>query len=181
MRDQKGFTLLEILVAVAVFAVMGVMAYGGLQAVITQQEIARDHAGRLRAVQFAIRQVALDLNQVQPRPVRDELGDGYRGAVLADERNVFDLELTRGGWSNPLAQPRAALQRVAYRVDEDRLLRIHWFVPDHTLSEEPVERELLDGVVEMRFRFLGRSGEWVTQWPATIGRRSASSAGRSPT
>jgi len=169
MRDQKGFTLLEILVAVAVFAVMGVMAYGGLQAVITQQEIARDHAGRLRAVQFAIRQLALDLNQVQPRPVRDELGDGYRGAVLADERNIFDLELTRGGWSNPLAQPRAALQRVAYRVDEDRLLRIHWFVPDHTLSEEPVERELLDGVIEMRLRFLGRSGEWVTQWPATLG------------
>ena len=169
MRDQKGFTLLEILVAVAVFAVMGVMAYGGLQAVITQQEIARDNAARLRDVQFAIRQLALDLLQVQPRPVRDELGDTYRSAVLADERNLFELELTRGGWSNPLAQPRAAIQRVAYRLEEDRLIRVHWFVPDHTLSEEPVERELLDGVVEMRLRFLGTSSEWVSQWPATVG------------
>ncbi len=168
-RSQAGFTLLEILVAVAVFAVMGVMAYGGLQAVITQQEIARDNAARLRAVQFAVRRMALDLQQIQPRPVRDELGDGYRSAVLADERNLFDIELTRGGWSNPLAQPRAAIQRVAYRLEDGRLIRVHWFVPDHTLGEEPTEREMLDGVFDLRFRFLGRGAEWVTQWPATIG------------
>lgn len=166
---QAGFTLLEILVATAVFAVMGAMAYGGLQSVIDQQEIARDNADRLRSVQFAVRQLTLDLQQVQPRPVRDELGDGYRSAVLADERNVYDMEFTRGGWSNPLAQPRAAVQRVAYRVEDGRLVRLHWFVPDHTLAEEPVERELLDGVTEIRFRFLGAGSEWTEQWPATVG------------
>jgi general secretion pathway protein J len=169
MPRQRGFTLLELLVAVAVFAVMGVMAYGGLQAVINQQEIARENAQRLREIQFAVRRIALDLHQAQPRPVRDELGDGYRGAVLADERNIFDIELTRGGWSNPLAQPRAAIQRVAYRVEDDRLLRVHWFVPDHTLSEEPVERELLTGVTDLRFQFLGSGSEWVPQWPQTVG------------
>lgn len=169
MRRQHGFTLLEILVAVAIFGIMAIMAYGGLQAVISQQEIARDHASRLRAVQFAVRQIALDLEQVQPRPVRDELGDGYRAAVLADERNVYPIELTRGGWSNPLAQPRAAIQRVAYRLENDKLIRVHWFVPDHTLAEEPVERELLDGVVDIRFRFLGPTAEWVTQWPPSVG------------
>ena len=167
---QRGFTLLEILVAMAVFAIMGVMAYGGLQSVIDQQEIARENAARLRAVQFAVRQIGLDLQQVQPRPVRDELGDGYRPALLADERNIYALEFTRGGWSNPLAQPRAAVQRVAYRVEDGRLIRVHWFVPDHTLAEEPVERDLLDRVVEIRFRFVGGSGgEWAEQWPATLG------------
>lgn len=159
---------MEVLVAVAIFAVMGVMAYGGLQAVILQREIAGDNAERLRNVQFAIRQITRDLQQVQPRPVRDELGDGYRAALLADERARYDVELTRGGWSNPLGQPRAAIQRVAWRLDNGRLLRLHWFVPDHTLAEEPVEREVLDGVREMEFRFLGASREWTDTWPPEL-------------
>jgi general secretion pathway protein J len=159
---------MEVLVAVAIFAVMGVMAYGGLQAVIKQREIANDNAERLRNVQFAVRQITRDLQQAQPRPVRDELGDGYRSALLADERARFDLELTRGGWSNPLGQPRAAIQRVAWRLDNGRLLRAHWFVPDHTLAEEPVEREVLDGVREMAFRFLGGSREWTDSWPPEL-------------
>jgi general secretion pathway protein J len=74
--------------------------------------------------------------------------------LLADARNRYPVEFTRGGWSNPLGQPRAGVQRVAYELDDGRLLRVHWFVPDHTLSEQPVEREILTGVREFRLRFL---------------------------
>jgi general secretion pathway protein J len=165
VRRIRGFTLLEVLVAVAIFAVMGVMAYGGLQAVLTQREIAKENADRFREVQFAVQQLSQDLHQLQPRPVRDELGDGARGALQADPRQPYPLEFSRGGWSNPLGQPRAAVQRVAYRLEDDRLLRLHWLVPDHTLGEEPVERELLAGVREFRLRyFLGGQG-WTDEWP----------------
>lgn len=164
MRRAGGFTLLELLVAVAIFAVVGVMAYGGLQAVLAQQVIARDSADRFRQVQFAVQQLTRDLHQLQPRPVREELGDGNRSALLADVRNRHPVEFTRGGWSNPLGLPRAAVQRVAYQLDGDVLVRLHWFVPDHTLAEEPVERELLDGVRDFRMRFYGAGG-WSDDWP----------------
>jgi general secretion pathway protein J len=164
VRSLRGFTLLELLIAVAIFAVVGVMAYGGLQAVLGQQVIARDAAERFREVQFAVQQVARDFQQTHPRPVRETLGDGYRNALRADLRSSYPIEFTRGGWSNPLGQPRAAVQRVAYRLDEDRLVRLHWFVPDQTLAEEPVERELLAGVREFRLRFLGPGG-WSDDWP----------------
>lgn len=160
----RGFTLLELLIAVAIFAVVGVMAYGGLQAVLTQQVIARGNADRFREIQFAVQQVSRDLYQLQPRPVREELGDGYRSAVSADTRQRYGVEFTRGGWSNPLGQPRAAVQRVAYELDGDRLLRLNWFVPDHTLAEEPVEREILTGVREFRLRFFNGAG-WSDEWP----------------
>lgn len=164
MLRARGFTLLEVLIAVAIFAVVGVMAYGGLQAVLTQQVIARENADRFREIQFAVQQLSRDLYQIQPRPVREELGDGERSAVLADARNRYPVEFTRGGWSNPLGQPRAAVQRVAYELDDDRLLRLHWFVPDRTLAEEPVEREILSGVREFRMRFFS-ADSWGEEWP----------------
>lgn len=164
MRRTRGFTLIELLIAVTIFAVVGVMAYGGLQAVMAQRVIARDNADRFREIQFAVQQLTRDLQQLNPRPVRETLGDGYRAALLADPRARYDLEFTRGGWSNPLGQPRAAVQRVAYELDGDRLLRLHWFVPDHTLAEEPVEREILGEVLEFRMRFFSARG-WSEEWP----------------
>lgn len=164
----RGFTLLEVLVAVAIFAVVGIMAFGGLQAVLAQQVIARDSAERFREVQFAVQQLSRDLYQLNPRPVREEIGDGVRSALVADARRNYLVEFSRGGWSNPLGQPRAAVQRVAYQLDGDRLLRLHWFVPDHTLAEEPAERELLDGVREFRLRFFSGGG-WSEEWPAGAG------------
>jgi general secretion pathway protein J len=168
MNAGRGFTLLELLIAVAIFAVVGVMAYGGLQAVLAQQVIARENADRFREIQFAVQQLSRDLHQLHPRPVREELGDGYRSALHADARNRYPVEFTRGGWSNPLGQPRAAVQRVAYELDDDRLIRLHWFAPDHTLAEEPVERELLSGVREFRLRFFSGGG-WTEEWPPGLG------------
>jgi len=165
MRRAAGFTLLEVLIAVAIFAVVGVMAYGGLQAVLTQQTIARDNADRFRELQFAVQQVSRDLLQLNPRPVREPLGDGYRPALYSDPRSEVLLEFTRGGWTNPLGQARAAVQRVAYALEDGVLLRRHWFVPDQTLGEEPVEREVLTGVLEVRLRFFGAGG-WSEEWPA---------------
>ena len=92
--------------------------------------------------------------QLAPRPVRDELGDNYgRPSLSTAFQSGFALELTRGGWNNPMVLPRSTMQRTAYRIEDDALLGYHWNVLDRTLSNEPIVVTLLEGVESLRFRF----------------------------
>lgn len=176
-----GFTLLEILVAMAVFAIFAYMAYGGFNAVAKQQAIIAESAERLRQVQYTMRRLVLDLSQLQPRPVREQLGDGWEPALMANGLELNALEFTRGGWPNPLSRPRPTLQRVAYRLEEETLIRAQWPVLDRLLDQEPEELELLDGVKALRLRFLLEGGDWSEIWPSgdqgsPTGERDAESA-----
>ncbi len=166
-RLQSGFTLLEVLVAMAIFSIVAYMAYGGLDAVLRQQQALEASANRLRAVQFAVRQLSTDFGQIHPRSVREELGEGWKPALVADGRDLDSAELTRAGWSNPLGRHRSTLQRVAYRVEDGVLIRSYWPVLDRLLEQEGFESELLDGVESFELRFLDARGEWVDQWPAS--------------
>lgn len=162
---QRGFTLIEILVAVAVFAVLSALAYGTLSQTLTGAEVLSSRMERLESIQRTMRLISRDFLQLAPRPVRDELGDGYDPALTTAFGSGFAVELTRGGWSNSMALPRGTQQRAAYQLEDDELIRYHWNVLDHTLSNELVEVRLLDGVESVSFLFMQENGEWTEQWP----------------
>lgn len=164
MRHGKGFTLVELLVAMVVVAVIGVMALGGLSEVIRQQTIAQERADRWREIQFAMRIIAQDLAQVHPRPTREEFGEAWIGSVYADP-NSYALEFSRGGWANPVASPRGSVLRVAYDAVDDTLVRFHWSVMDRTAVTPPIQTELLTGVEEIEVRLLDANGELQYDWP----------------
>jgi len=160
--NTRGFTLLELLVAMAIF---GVLAFGGLMTVLEQREIAEEQAARWREVHAGVRTMTRALQQLHPRPARDVLGDRHEGAVRARPGERHALALTRGGWPNPAGLPRPALQRVAYRLEGERLIREYWPVLDRTLGTDAVVTELITGVERMELRLMDWRGRWQTQWP----------------
>jgi general secretion pathway protein J len=163
---NAGFTLLELLVAVAIFAVVGTLALSGYTQLQKQSEYAEQRLERTREVQRAIQTLAQDLEQAEPRPVREPLGESRLPAVFAGDSIDYKLQLTRAGWSNTAGLARPSLQRIGYRLDQDGLWRDHWPVLDHTLATEPTRRKLLGGVRAVTFRFMDANRNWVERWPA---------------
>lgn len=162
-RTQGGFTLVELLVAMAVFAVMAAIAYGGLSSVINTRDSIDSALDRSKTLQMASWRLQQDIEQVVDRSVRDRFGDAEPAVMGSADTG---LTITRDGWPNPLAEPRSTLQRVHYRLGPDgHLVRSYYRVLDQAQDSEPVDADLLDGVTQVEWRFLDKNGQWQDRWP----------------
>ena len=93
------------------------------------------------------------------------LGAADNSTPAAAPDGVVQLSFTRGSWANPAGLPRSELQRVGYLVRSGKLIRQHMLVLDATSGNVPEERELLDQVELLHFRFLDESLAWSDSWP----------------
>jgi general secretion pathway protein J len=163
-RTQRGFTLLELLVAIGVFAVMSVMAYGGLKTVLNSRQQTDAQSQRLAAVQLTFMRLERDVEQMTARRIRDEYGD-QKAPLLAGSDGAAVVEFTHAGWSNPTNATRSHLQRSGYALKDNQLLRAYWLVLDRAQDSKPIQTVLLDKVKSMEWRFMDSTGTWQTQWP----------------
>ena len=161
---QKGFTLIELLIAIAVFAVMSVMAYGGLSQIIENGKHAKVELERLQSVQRAVTSISRDLGQITKRDIRDEYGN-TQPFLIAGNSLDYLVEFSRGGRRNPAKLKRSNLLRVAYQLDDDKLVRLFWPQLDRAQGMEPYESILLDQVTEVELRFRDDANEWHSEWP----------------
>jgi len=162
----RGFTLIEMMVVLGVFALLGVIASQVVSGVIDNQAIINDRGSRLAEVQRAMQILQRDVVQMRARSIRDELGDPIAALLIDSSINSERLiEFTRQGWRNPLRQKRSELQRVAYLMREETLYRAYWSVLDRAPDSEPQLQQLLSDVDRLEFFALDVSGNEHSFWP----------------
>ena len=159
-----GFTLLELLVAVTIFAILSSMAYGGLRNVIDNSQQTELSMQRMQQVQLAMLKISRDFTQLSQRNIRDEYGNSSNYIMAGDGGDVF-IEFSRGGRRNPAQLQRSHLQRVAYKLEENTLSRLHWPHLDRTQEMQAYESVLLEDVENASIRFLDSTNEWHNEWP----------------
>jgi len=163
----RGFTLLELLVALFIAAVMFAMGYGAITQALTSRDSLKEQQAHLLELQTAVRVLEQDFMQLAPRPVRQAIGDepaqpALLGAVPGTQPIVA---LTRGGWANPAGLQRPGLQRVAYFLENGTLRREYWNVLDPTLASTTTKRDLMTHVKAVTLRYLDVAHQWQEQWP----------------
>ena len=163
---QSGFTLIEVLVAMAIFGVLSALAYMTLGQTLSNSEMLTDRMDRLQSIQRTMSYLSTELLQAAPRSIRGDLGD-TQPALISAFGAEFALQLTHNGWPNSAGVPRSTQQRTAYRIEDNELIRYHWNVLDRTANNIPVATILLEDIESLTFRFLQHSGDWVEQWPPT--------------
>src|SRR5271155_705507 len=80
-RRSRGFTLIELTVALFISAIMFFFVYRALTQAISSRKEVDEQSARLQALQQAMRIIEQDFELVQPRPVRNLIGDGYMPAI----------------------------------------------------------------------------------------------------
>lgn len=164
-----GFTLIEMLVALAAFGLLVTSATAILGISLRSQENLNQADAVLRQVQLARAIIKADLAQLAPRPVRDRFGGGQPivlagGSAMEGERL---LSFVRRGWDNPSeADPRSTLQRVEYLWRDGRLIRLSWPRLDPNAQTPEHSAVLLENVHAVKVQFLG-GGAWSDGWRAT--------------
>jgi general secretion pathway protein J len=158
MTGERGFTLVELLVALALFGLIAGAGVSLLGLTVRSEETA---SARLDALAANGRLTALmtgDLAQAAPRRWRDDAGNPrapFEGEPAA-------VSLVRRGWDNPDGAARASLQRVDYRIAEGRLERIAYRHVDGGAALATIV--LAEDVGPAAFRYRGRDGEWRERW-----------------
>ena len=165
-RHNAGFNLLELLIAVMVFSLMAAMAYSGLNNVLDQSRRTEEFAQRLTELQTAVTIIGRDIEQTIDRGIRDELAVNAE-PLEGHQVGEYLLSLTRTGWlnPNPNATPRSDLQRVAYTLKDEQLIRSVWYVLDRTQDSQRYDAVLLSDVKALEFRYLDSKQKWHSAWP----------------
>ncbi|MCP4768222.1 MAG: type II secretion system minor pseudopilin GspJ [Gammaproteobacteria bacterium] len=165
MKGCRGFTLFEMVIAVSIFAIIGVIAFGGLGQMTRTGQAVSDANERLSDMQFAVAYFNRDWSQVSPRKIRNQYGDEEHNIVISDAAISF----TRSGWSNLLGHKRSTLQRVQYLQVDDQLVRRHWRSLDQGIGEKPLQVVLLDDIEGVEIEFVDALGQPIRTWPIDTG------------
>ena len=162
LKKILGFTLVEILVALLVFAVVGLLSARLLSQSVDNQNNLQDRGQRLAEIHRAMRVLQRDILQLSRRKIRDAQGEELPALIVSDQGAI---EFSRVGWRNPLRQPRSEVQRVGYRWQDEKIVRGYWLTLDRSYDAEPAFQTLLEDVETIEFFAVDQLGNEHKQWP----------------
>lgn len=150
MNRQEGFTLLELVIAMAIFALLGLACWRLFDGVVRVERSTTAHEHALRSLQRALAVIERDTLQVNVQPI-----------VLQQT----SLQFQRSNWRNPLDQPRSELQNIRYYLDQDTLWR-----ESSSPGQAGVQRQkLLTDVSALSWKLFDRKTGWRHEWPVSRG------------
>ncbi|SEL57274.1 type II secretion system protein J (GspJ) [Colwellia chukchiensis] len=156
--QTRGFTLLEVLIAVAIFSVISMASFSIFQTVLSSDSVSKARTERINELQRGFLIIERDLLQIARRSVRLQ-GEAPLDSFLHTNNERYSsyeqgLGFVRHGWTNPgLLLPRSEMQAVVYQLNDNVLQRVHFNFVDAVVGEAPKVRPLISQVEKVDFEF----------------------------
>jgi general secretion pathway protein J len=165
-NPRRGFTLLEVLLAIAIVALIAALGYRALAALSDSETRLTAEATRWRTLDLFFARLEGDLRQAMPRPAR--LSYALAPALLAsaDAAGNSLLEFSRAGPEFAL-ETGSAGQRLAYRLRDGAVEVLYWASYDRPRGLDPTAYPLLSGVARFQIVYLTQAGTWADSWPVS--------------
>ena len=161
--NSDGFTLVEMMVALFIFAMLSVAGVVMLRSAVDSDEVTAGKLGQMAEMQRFVSLMEADLSQTLPRTYRDDRGD--RMPAFASETGGAEkalLKFTRGGQSNINGQARSNLERIEYRLQDGKLERWRYRMTDGGSIDQPAV--LISNIGSFELRFRDKRGQWSSSW-----------------
>ena len=164
-RAEHGFTLIEVMISLLIFGLLSAAGVALLAFSVRAQNMTGAKLDDVSALARVSASLSADLAQARDRRTRNEAGDplpAFTGEAGSGSSPM--LRLVRGGWSNVDAAPRAAEQKVEYRLTEGTLQRVAYPMLDGAEALPPAT--LLTNVRQAALRYR-LDGAWSDRWQGT--------------
>ena len=165
MSRRGGFTLLEVLIAIAIAAVIAVLGYRAIAALTESESRLSAESARWRTLDLFFARLEADMRQAVPRTARN--GDlrepGWAGQI-ADSSGNSAVSFSRAGPEFNF-DPASAGQRIGYRLREGVIEVLYWAGYDRPSGIAPTAYPLLSDISRFRLAYLTRDGAWAQAWP----------------
>jgi len=162
---ERGFTLLEVLVALAVFAIVTALAYKGLDSIATTRQRLDEEMRMWRRIELVFDRISLDVTQVAPRTWKNSAGKEISPVLgtTSTSGSQCQLDIIRFGSDHVPIHVRYSLQKGNFTLD---------LVPDaDTLitssggADHYGSNVLLDNVKRCDMAFMDTKNDWQSHWP----------------
>ena len=163
-KNPNGFTLIEVLVAMAIMALIGIGAFSLLNTATVAGDKIKREGKRLNEIQRAFLLISNDLQQVTGRIMQDEYGEPMPALTNDLPYPKYLLRFSRLGRRNPAMLPRSSIEHLLYSLENNKLIRITFPYLDGMRDDQGLKRPILSDVDNVEMTFFHKK-KWHKKWP----------------
>lgn len=170
-RFNQGFTLIELIVAIAIFAIISVIAYRIISALVITKNVITETQNKWGDLTFTMNRLDEAWSRAIPLVIRDASGailPAFQGKNNLSGNTDAQLEFSLSGIIGDSVYGPVPPQRIGFRFINHNLYLLTWPVLNRVLTTSPQVNLLLSGIDSFQVSFLNTDQKWYDNWPLNI-------------